>query len=159
MGHGAATMGHERVQAMVNESGWAAEHPNRRPTPRFLLYDSVAFRESFLICLAKAMGMRTRHRIEVLRHQTDAFHEAWRSQDGSVSLLRKRGESGWRAVVDRHAVLDADRINGPMAWAAAPGEEPEPWMEAGSPAELARRLAAQDAIHCIFDRPLQDADA
>jgi len=99
------------------------------------------------------MQNRTLHRVELLQHRLGIRFESWSSHDGAIVLLRRYGEDRWSAVVDRHVVTDADRMNGPMAFLSAPGEEPDPTMSATTPEELAVRLALQEHLHAVFDRP------
>lgn len=103
---------------------------------------------------AKAMVMQTStmHRVELLQHRLGIRFESWSSRDGSVVLMRRYGEDSWAAVVDRHVVTDADRMNGPMACQSAPGEEPDPTMVSADPEELALRLAMQERLHLVFDK-------
>lgn len=92
------------------------------------------------------------HRIHVVHHILDDQHESWCSKDGDVVLMRPRGQRHWKAVVDAVVVTDAERLNGPLAYEARPGEEPDATMLDPSPEGLAHRLAMQEHVHVVFER-------
>lgn len=96
------------------------------------------------------LGMATVHRLEVMEHATDKLMESWSNARGDVLLVRRIGESDWMAFIDHVAVTDAERLNGPMAYADEGQGEQDARMRAPGAGALARLLALQEHMHLVF---------